>query len=147
MDEQAGKNNANLDIEKTDQGTDPQDNADAGGGKEDLDSPEAGAANAMSTDPGSLPDEQAEVDAAASQAVEFFDQLGSGPGEIDEDAAQAGMPDKDGIPGTGVSMAVMEQWLEQIEGDPAYLLLNQFRIEEQQAMQREGRQLLETRPW
>jgi hypothetical protein len=44
-------------------------------------------------------------------------------------------------------MSVMEQWLEQIEGDPAYLLLNQFRIEEQQEYQRNGRQLMEARPW
>jgi Ca-activated chloride channel family protein len=44
-------------------------------------------------------------------------------------------------------MTVMEQWLEQIEGDPSYLMLNQFRIEEQRELQRSGRQLMETRPW
>jgi Ca-activated chloride channel family protein len=44
-------------------------------------------------------------------------------------------------------MTVMDQWLEQIEGDPAYLLRNQFRIEEQLELQRNGRRLMETRPW
>jgi len=83
---------------------------------------------------------------AASQAEEQFDQMESGLGETDPDSSEAGLPE-DGIPGTGVSMAVMEQWLEQIEGDPAFLLFNQFRIEEQQEMQRNRRQLMETRPW
>jgi Ca-activated chloride channel family protein len=42
---------------------------------------------------------------------------------------------------------MMEQWLEQIEGDPTYLLRNQFLIEERRELQRQGRQLLEPRPW
>ena len=70
----------------------------------------------------------------------------AGLGEIDPEATEPGLPDE-GLPGTGVSIAVMEQWLEQIEGDPAYLLLNQFRIEEQQALYRNRRLLMETRPW
>ena len=44
-------------------------------------------------------------------------------------------------------MIMMEQWLERIEGDPAYLMRNQFMIEEQLEMQRRGRKLMETRPW
>jgi Ca-activated chloride channel family protein len=44
-------------------------------------------------------------------------------------------------------MAVMDQWLNQIEGDPAILLRNQFQLEEQLELQRNGRQLMETRPW
>jgi Ca-activated chloride channel family protein len=43
-------------------------------------------------------------------------------------------------------MIMMEQWLEQIEGDPAILLRNQFLIEEQQLEQRGGT-LMEDRPW
>jgi hypothetical protein len=42
---------------------------------------------------------------------------------------------------------MMEQWLEQIEGNPAHLLRNQFIIEEQQELERRGRILMETRPW
>ncbi len=55
--------------------------------------------------------------------------------------------DEDAIPGTGISMRMMEQWLEQIEGDPAYLLRNQFLIEERQELDRRGQMLMETRPW
>jgi len=94
-----------------------------------------------------LPSDISEEDTAASQAVDRFDQMEAGLGEIDPDASEPGLPDEEALPGTGVSMAVMEQWLEQIEGDPAYLLLNQFRIEEQQALYRNRRRLLETRPW
>ena len=57
------------------------------------------------------------------------------------------MTAEDGVPGTGVSMIMMEQWLERIEGDPAYLMRNQFMIEEQLEMQRNGRRLMESRPW
>ncbi len=44
-------------------------------------------------------------------------------------------------------MIMMDQWLERIEGDPTYLLRNQFMLEERQEMQRNRRQLIETRPW
>jgi hypothetical protein len=96
---------------------------------------------------GGLPEEISEEQAAASQAVDSFDQLDTGSGEGDEGTPEDGIPDKDGIPGTSISMTVMDQWLEQIEGDPAYLLRNQFKLEEQLEMQRNGRQLMETRPW
>jgi len=79
--------------------------------------------------------------------VDQFDQMGTGPGEDDPESPQAGLPDKDAIPGTGISMIMMEQWLEQIEGDSAYLLRNQFMIEERRELERRGRVLMETRPW
>ena len=41
----------------------------------------------------------------------------------------------------------MEQWLDQIEGNPAYLLRNQFMLEEQRQMRVQGRPLREPRPW
>jgi Ca-activated chloride channel family protein len=44
-------------------------------------------------------------------------------------------------------MIMMDQWLEQIEGDPSYLLRNQFMIEERQELDRRGRTVMETRPW
>jgi Ca-activated chloride channel family protein len=78
--------------------------------------------------------------------VEKFDQLGTGPGQ-DDLGKPAGLPDKDGKPGSGISMIMMDQWLEQIEGDPSYLLRNQFMIEERQELDRRGRMVMETRPW
>jgi hypothetical protein len=79
--------------------------------------------------------------------VEQFDQMGKGMGEEDEEAPPGLLPDEEGLKGSGVSMIMMDQWLENIEGDPAYLLRNQFMIEEQQQLNRRGRVLMETRPW
>ncbi len=42
---------------------------------------------------------------------------------------------------------MMEQWLEQIEGDPVQLLRNQFMLEEQRLIQKKGGSLRESRPW
>ena len=141
------KNSGNVDIDETDQAAGPEDAGDDAGGTQDQEQQETGISADRSTGPGDLPDELSAEEAAASQAVDRFDQMNAGQSETEEGAPQPGMPDKDAIPGTGVSMAVMEQWLEQIEGDPAYLLLNQFRIEEQQELQRQGSKLMETRPW
>jgi Ca-activated chloride channel family protein len=78
--------------------------------------------------------------------VDQFDQLGSALGD-DQELPPGDIPAEDGVPGTGISMIMMEQWLERIEGDPAYLMRNQFMIEEQLEMQRSGRRVMETRPW
>ena len=148
MDEQTEEKGVNLDIEITDKGSDPEDADDGGDGTEDRDQQKTGGAlSDQSASPGGMPDEISEDETAASQAVDRFDQMEAGLGEIKEGAEPIGMPEEDAIPGTGVSMIMMDQWLEQIEGDPVYLLLNQFRIEEQQELQRNGRQLMETRPW
>jgi Ca-activated chloride channel homolog len=87
-----------------------------------------------------------EKDTKASQAVDQFDQLGTAPGEGDSETP-AGLPDESGKPGSGISMIMMDQWLEQIEGDPSYLLKNQFMIEERLELDRRGRMVMETRPW
>ncbi len=44
---------------------------------------------------------------------------------------------------------LLEQWLDRVEGNPAYLLQNQFALEERRAQQARGgiRGLVETRPW
>ena len=84
---------------------------------------------------------------AASQAIEHLDRLEGKSGEIDKETGQDGIPDPNGSPGSSISITVMDQWLEQIEGDPAHLLRNQFMLEEQRELQRNGRQLMETRPW
>ena len=73
--------------------------------------------------------------------------MDAGLGEADTEAPPTGLPDEDAIPGTGVSMIMMEQWLEQIEGDPAFLLRNQFLIEERQQLEQRGGALMESRPW
>ena len=145
MNGQTGESGVNLDIDISDKDSDSQD--DGEGGTVDQDQQESGAISDQSAGSGGMPDEISEDETAASQAVDRFDQMEAGLGEIKEGAEQAGLPDEDAIPGTGISMTMMDQWLEQIEGDPAYLLLNQFRIEEQQELQRNGRQLMETRPW
>jgi Ca-activated chloride channel family protein len=44
-------------------------------------------------------------------------------------------------------MAIMEQRLQQVEGDPSMLMRNQFRLEEMRAMREAGGPLQETRPW
>ena len=141
------KDGANLAIDNTDQGADPGDTGETGEGEEEQEQQEAGILPDQSAGPGGLPDEISEDKTAASQAVDRFDQMKAGPGDKEQEAPQPGMPDEDAIPGSGVSMSVMDQWLEQIEGDPVYLLLNQFRLEEQQEYQRNGRRLMETRPW
>jgi len=45
------------------------------------------------------------------------------------------------------ALANASRIVERIEGDPAYLMRNQFMIEEQLEMQRNGRRLMESRPW
>jgi len=77
--------------------------------------------------------------------VDRFDQMG----EIDEtDAGEHGQGLPDGMdPGAGAASMMMEQWLQQIEGDPAYLLRNQFEVEERRVMRERPGTLYEPRPW
>ena len=147
--EQGDENDGNLPIDNTDKGAAPEEETgDAGGGEEERDQQEAGSSSEQPTGPGGTPEEISEEAAAASQAVDQFDQMGRGPGEEeDPDAKPTGLPDEDAIPGTGISVIMMDQWLEQIEGDPAYLLRNQFMLEERQELDKRGRELMETRPW
>ncbi len=125
----------NVPIDQNDDGAEPREEGDAGSSLD------------LSGGTADKPDALTEEDAAASQAVDQFDQMETGLGEDDLEASSEGLPDTDGIPGSGIPMIMLEQWLERIEGDPAYLLRNQFMIEEQQAMERYGRRLVETRPW
>ncbi|HAJ93066.1 MAG TPA: hypothetical protein DCO71_10715, partial [Gammaproteobacteria bacterium] len=145
--EQGEEKDGNLPIDNTDQGSGPEETGDAGGGEQDQDQQDAGSLADQSAGPAGTPEEISEEEAAASQAVEQFDQMGTGPGEEAPDAPEIGLPDEDAIPGTGISMIMMEQWLEQIEGDSVYLLRNQFMIEERRELERRGRELMEIRPW
>jgi Ca-activated chloride channel family protein len=77
-------------------------------------------------------------------AIEQFDQMGdqAEPGETE--TGEGGDP-------TGTSgsspMMLMEQLLDQVEGNPAYLMKNQFMLEEQRVMSDRRGQLYEPRPW
>jgi len=81
---------------------------------------------------------------AMAEAVDEFDQQGEAP---DPDAEREGGEGDPEGPGRGNVSPMMEQWLEQIEGDPGYLLRNQFMMEEQRALRQRGGALRETRPW
>ena len=84
----------------------------------------------------------------SSQAVERFDQLSGGMNLTDEQTTQeGGLPDQEGTATASLGGVLMDQWLERIEGDPAFLLRNQFMLEEKRALEQTGRELIETRPW
>ena len=90
-------------------------------------------------------------DSQASRAVDRFDQLGR-RSEGAEDATTPPAPGF-GPGGQGGSIGMMptemlvEQWLDRIEADPARLLRNQFRVEEQREWQSSQGSLLEPQPW
>ena len=83
----------------------------------------------------------------ALDTAEQFDQLGQQGSEEDQQAAKGGAPAQQGKKGSSLFTPIMEQWLSQVEGDPAYLLRNQFSMEERRAQQKYGRELMDTRPW
>ncbi len=91
--------------------------------------------------PGEMKMEKESVD-----AVEEFDQQGDSPDPEKQDQKSDGKAKKPQSEENEESR-IMEQWLEQIEGDPTQLLRNQFMLEEQRLIQREGGALLESRPW
>jgi hypothetical protein len=93
-----------------------------------------------------LPEQAEPQQGEGEEAVDQFDQQG------EQTDPEADKPLGDTSPtgeGTGdsQSVALMEQWLQQIEGSPAYLLRNQFRREEQRSLISTGRPLHEPRPW
>jgi Ca-activated chloride channel family protein len=79
--------------------------------------------------------------------VEDFDQLGQEPDEQADQENPEGLADAKGKPGAASGIPLMEQWLDQVEGDPADLLRNQFMLEESRAMRNSRGMLVETRPW
>ena len=75
--------------------------------------------------------------------MEEFEAAGKSP----EPGEGTGESDVAGGEGTGhASKVLMEQWLEQAEGAPGYLLRNQFRLQEQREFRQHGG-LYEPRPW
>ena len=78
--------------------------------------------------------------------MEEFDQLGAAEEMNADDREQT--PDNTGESGNGY-MALVEQQLEGIEGDPAELLQNRFKLEERRQLQRQDGEVMlyEPRPW
>ena len=79
-------------------------------------------------------------------AVEQFDQLGD---QHDQNAEASGQtPDESGTGGSAY-MTLVEQQLDGIEGDPAQLLHNRFKLEERRRLQPNnlGGRIYEHRPW
>lgn len=79
-------------------------------------------------------------------AVEQFDQLGE---QQNPDAADSGQTPHQGGEGGSGYMTLVEQQLEGIEGDPAQLLHNRFKLEERRRLQpgKLGGTIYEPRPW
>jgi Ca-activated chloride channel family protein len=79
-------------------------------------------------------------------AVERFDQLGDQPwAGAEGDMSQA--PALGGELMLGPGMAIMEQRLQQVEGDPSMLMRNQFMLEDMRELRETGGSLQESRPW
>jgi len=78
-------------------------------------------------------------------ALDQLDQVGKAPdrGESGEEGAAA----LGGHPAVGPGMAILEQWLDQVEGDPSYLMRNEFMIDEAQYLRSRGGSAREIRPW
>ena len=95
---------------------------------------------------GSEPGELDLSDAASqADAVEDFDQLGE---QQDPDAEETGQTPDEGGEGGHAYMRLVEQQLDGIEGDPAELLHNRFKLEERRRLQpRMGGAIYEHRPW
>jgi Ca-activated chloride channel family protein len=79
------------------------------------------------------------------EAVDSVDQMGNLPEQ--SESGDEGAPALGGELSFGPGIAVMEQWLDQVEGDPSYLMRNQFMIQEAQQMRSRGGAVQETRPW
>lgn len=86
--------------------------------------------------------------AGESDAVERFDQQGAVPwADSDPALGLRGQSALGGEQALGPGMALMEQRLEQIEGDPSLLMRNQFQIEELRQLRESGGRVQEARPW
>ena len=82
----------------------------------------------------------------SADAVDQFDQLGEQPA-LDAGAAGTAVGALGGQPSSGPGAAILEQRLQQVEGDPSELIHNQFQIEERRQIGASGGPLRETRPW
>ena len=84
-------------------------------------------------------------DEQRSAGVDQVDQ--SGQQQMPEGGDQlTGGGSEQRLPFSG-GQALMEQWLQQVEGDPAQLMQQQFRLEEYKYLRSHGGRDIETRPW
>ncbi len=83
-------------------------------------------------------------DEARSDAVDRVDQSGQPESPESEEKTTGEGKEKNRFAGGN---ALMEQWLEQIEGDPGQLMQQQFRLEEYKYLRSRGGRDTETRPW
>ncbi|MCG8427942.1 MAG: hypothetical protein MI754_11350, partial [Chromatiales bacterium] len=80
-----------------------------------------------------------------TEAVDTFDQQGDTPEIEATPGAQSHIKGQGG--NTDRTTLLMEQWLDQIEGDPAILLKSQFNREAQRQLQQTGSLPNDPRPW
>ncbi|MGB5643717.1 MAG: hypothetical protein WBO16_11585, partial [Gammaproteobacteria bacterium] len=80
-----------------------------------------------------------------TDAVDQFDQFGE---QQDPDAGNTGQKPQEGGEGSAY-MTLVEQQLDGIEGDPAQLLHNRFKLEERRRLRPRslGGAIYEHRPW
>lgn len=84
----------------------------------------------------------------AAKTIDRFDQQGAQPWQtLDPEKGLSDRPSLDGEAMIGAGSAVMEQRLQQVEGDPTRLMRNQFRLEEARHLRDSGGRLQEPRPW
>jgi len=94
-----------------------------------------------------LPDEiPANQKAEGMEAVEHFEQLGETRDQESEGGSAETGEEGEGTAADAASL-LMEQWLHQIEGNPAYLLRQQFGQEEQRLIRLQRGPVSEPRPW
>jgi Ca-activated chloride channel family protein len=66
---------------------------------------------------------------------------------LDPEQGLSEQPSLGGEAAFGPGIAVMEQRLQQVEGDPTMLMRNQFRLEEARQLRNSAGRLRESRPW
>ena len=78
--------------------------------------------------------------------MEQFDQLGEQP---DPDQTEGGQTPEMGSETGTAYVTLVEQQLDGIEGDPAQLLQNRFKVEERRRLRprHQGGRIYEHRPW
>lgn len=129
-------NGSNADFRQAKRGAEQQTEDAPAGSNRDSRGPRTGIAD----DPGDFDPARVNMNTGA---IEQFDQLGRQDGLEDGNAPLPGdVPGRD----RRSMILVMEQLLDQVEGDPTQLMRNQFMLEEQRMDQNSGR-LYEPRPW
>jgi TatD family hydrolase len=145
-----------IDSEKIDQGKQEQqdqpgqskqkpslEQGESGKEQENSKSPQVGQQPVDKLDlPPDLPPEGQD---AAAIPLNELDQAGKA--SDDSKSGEEGLAALSGSPAIGAGMAILEQMLEQVEGDPSYLMRNAFLLEEAKYKRSQGGMAWEVRPW